>query len=133
MPEPITHSTGGAVLAVAPAVMAANGLFGIEYAAIGWAFIGGCLALIWLERFEHWGYAMASIVGSTIIGSAIGQWSAAPVLLTVQHFAQWLTPWAMTAEKTATCFIALAVGLLTQKAMPGLFRRVGILSEGSHG
>lgn len=129
MPEPISHTAAGAALA-APVAAVASGIFGIEFVSIGWAFVGGVLSLIWMPRFEYWWSALISVASSTILGATIGQWSAEPVLLTVNHFAAWLAPWATTAQPTATCALAFTVALFAQKAMPGLLHRVRILSEG---
>lgn len=131
MPEPISHTVGGAALAAPLATAVATSIFGIDVAAIGWAFIGGVLSLIWMPKMEHWLDALISVGSSTVIGSAVGQWSAEPVLLTVQHFASWLKPWAVTAQPTATCFMALILGLSAQFFMPGLLTRAGLISRGT--
>lgn len=129
MPEPISHTTAGTLLA-APIAAAAGSVFGIEPAAIGWAFVGGVLSLIWIPKFEHWFLALFSIGASTVIGAASAQWSAIPVLLTVQHFAGWLKPWAETAQPTALCALAFFIGLFSQKATPWVFDRLETLVRG---
>lgn len=130
MPDPISHTVGGAALAAPLATAVATTILGVEVAAIGWAFVGGVLALIWIPKFNHWWNALISVGSSTVIGSAFATWSAKPALLTVEHFAHWLKPWAETAQPAAICALALIIGLSAQFAMPGLLARVGLTSGG---
>jgi hypothetical protein len=112
------------------ATAVATTILGIDVAAIGWAFVGGVLSLIWVPKFKHWWNVLISIGSSTVIGSAFATWSAKPALLTIEHFAPWLKEWAQTAQPIAICALALIIGLSAQFAMPGLLSRIGLVSRG---
>lgn len=135
MPEPVIHSAGGAVAAggaLIPVAAAASGLFGIEYLSIAWAFIGGVVYLIALERMNSWLMACLSVFVSTAMGSALGTWLAEPSVLLLMEYVPTLKPWEPKALHPMMGLIALAVGIFIQAALPGLAKRVGRISEGSH-
>jgi len=122
MPEPLSHSAAGATAALIPAAVTTSFL-GLEPVALGWAFIGGTIYLIWLGRMDHWAKACGTIFISTFIGTCFAQNTAEPVLLIVQHNWPYLLPWAINAKFQAMSIIALLVGIFCQAAMPGLMKR----------
>lgn len=135
MPEPVIHSAAGAVAAggaVIPVAAAASGFFGIEYASIAWAFIGGVVYLIALKRMNSWVMACLSVFVSTSIGGAFGTWLAKPALLLLVEYVPTLKPWEPEALHPMMGLIALVVGIFIQAALPGLANRVGRISEGPH-
>lgn len=135
MPEPLTHSTAGAVaagVAVVPTAAAVSGVFGIEYLAISWAFIGGVVYLITLDRMNSWAMACLSVFVSTAVGSGFGHWFAKPALIVLMHYMPLLQPWEPEALHPIMGFISLSVGIFVQRALPGLAKRVGSISEGNH-
>lgn len=135
MPEPLTHSAAGAAaagVAVVPTAAAVSGLFGIEYLAISWAFVGGVVYLITLERMNSWAMACLSVFVSTAVGSGFGHWFAKPALIVLMHYVPMLQPWEPEALHPIMGFISLVVGIFVQRALPGLAKRVGSISEGNH-
>ena len=135
MPEPLTHSAAGATaagIAVVPTAAAVSGLFDIEYLAISWAFIGGVVYLITLERMNSWAMACLSIFVSTALGNGFGHWLAKPAVILLMHFMPMLQPWEPEGLHPIMGFISLSVDIFGQRALPApanlIFRMPCILS-----
>lgn len=120
MPEPATHTAVAVTVGASSASIAAGSFLGVEFVVLGVALLGGAIAHIWLERMPF-GKMLASIFGSTVLGIAAGQLSAAPVLATAIHFAPWLVDSLAGAAAGGKALVAFWIAFTAQKTVPILF------------
>jgi hypothetical protein len=95
------------------------------------SFVASCVALIYVAS-TNINVAVKNIIGSTLIGGAMSQLTAIPVLLIVKHNFPHLLTWAETAQAPMTALLAIVIGLLTQKLMPKIINRLGREIDGGN-
>jgi hypothetical protein len=135
--EPVSQTAAGVGLAI-PISVAAGTLFGVEYPVIAFAFLGGMLVLLYLDRMD-WKRCAFSVAASTFVGSLAGQWLgtlfAALAVYGTFYFVPALDPLSVAATVVAPIKLTIAFvsGLCSQKAIPALFRRMRRWGEGDVG
>lgn len=136
MTDPI-HVTAAASAATQATSAASSATFAAAASALNivlWpfslTFFFACCALIYLDRMSPTS-AFKSVIGSTLIGGALAQLIAEPALLIFSGLFPATHDWAITdkAHITVVALLAIAAGLLCQKAVPVLFRRTEALGE----
>jgi len=95
-------------------------IFGVEYAVIGLALLGGATSLIYIAKMSVW-RMIASIFGSTVLGViAAALFTSIGIAIAIE-FAPYLAPVLRDAHAEAKMLIAFCVGFCAQMAVPVFF------------
>ena len=121
--------SGEAVTSIAVAVAAPSLALLFTAWPFGIAFIASCVALIYVVRMDL-DIAVKNIIGSTLIGGAISQLTAIPVLAIIKQTRPELLNWAENAQMPMTAILAIIIGLLAQQLMPKILTRLGKAVDG---
>lgn len=136
--EPITQATGVGVGLAIPLTVAAGSMFGIDYATIAFAFLGGALVLLYIERMSWFGcftsLATATFVGS-LTGQHIGTLVAALVVYATFYFIPAVDPLSvvLTVLTPIKAMLAFISGLVSQAGIRAAIKRIQRWGEGDVG
>lgn len=109
---------------ITPALAVITTVVGITLWPFAVAFVFALCALVYQESVMPM-KAFCSVLASTLLGGAIAQISAIPVLVITVTYIPSLTAWAQDAQIAMTAAIALLIGLLAHKVIPVLLGRIG--------